>query len=130
MTVYWSRTFPGLRDVLGEVQKSVTDVAGGTPHADRIIEAVLLLADNAIMHSLSGEEGGKLEVQITCGDDFWRIRVDDSGSVASQPYRRRREAGVIHGLDRLHEIATHWGVLGSNNAHAVWAEFWHDPPTG
>lgn len=149
---YWSRSFPGLPECLGEVRRFTQMVLGDAPGADLVVLAVSELAGNAIVHTASGAPGGQFVVHLAAFADRWKVRVDDAGS----PTEPRVVVGALaqgagsdvdfadsdsdsdadsdtdsyaeseaesgRGLAMVAAVSRKWGVLGDRYARAVWAE--------
>jgi len=126
---YWSRSFPGLPEHLGDVRRFTRMVLGDAPGADLVVMAVSELAGNAIVHTASGAPDGQFVVHLAAFADRWKVRVDDEGS----PSEPRVVVDAIEedpegdsesgrGLAMVASISRTWGVLGDRCARAVWAE--------
>ena len=126
---YWSRSFPGLPEHLGEVRRFTQMVLGDAPGTELVVMAVSELAGNAIVHTASGAPGGQFVVHLAAFADRWKVRVDDQGSL-SEPHvvvdpiaedaEWDSESG--RGLAMVASISQKWGVIGGRCARAVWAE--------
>jgi serine/threonine-protein kinase RsbW len=126
---YWSRSFPGLPEHLGEVRRFTQMVLGDAPGTELVVMAVSELAGNAIVHTASGAPDGQFVVHLATFADRWKVRVDDEGS-PSEPHvvvdaieedpESDSESG--RGLAMVASISGKWGVIGGRCARAVWAE--------
>jgi hypothetical protein len=126
---YWSRSFPGLPEHLGEVRRFTQMVLGDAPGTELVVMAVSELAGNAIVHTASGAPDGQFVVHLAAFADRWKVRVDDEGS----PSEPRVVVDAIEedpewdsesgrGLAMVASISRKWGVIGGRCARAVWAE--------
>lgn len=126
---YWSRSFPGLPEHLGDVRRFTQMVLGDAPGTELVVMAVSELAGNAIVHTASGAPDGQFVVHLAAFADRWKVRVDDEGS----PSEPRVVVDAIEedpegdsesgrGLAMVASISRTWGVLGDRRARAVWAE--------
>lgn len=126
---YWSRSFPGLPEHLGDVRRFTQMVLGDAPGTELVVMAVSELAGNAIVHTASGAPDGQFVVHLAALADRWKVRVDDEGS----PSEPRVVVDAIEedpegdsesgrGLAMVASISRTWGVLGDRRARAVWAE--------
>jgi histidine kinase-like protein len=126
---YWSRSFPGLPEHLGEVRRFTQMVLGDAPGTELVVMAVSELAGNAIVHTASGAPDGQFVVHLAAFADRWKVRVDDEGS----PSEPRVVVDAIvddpewdsesgRGLAMVASISRKWGVIGDRCARAVWAE--------
>lgn len=122
--------------------QTMTEVLSGTPdqvrRVRRIVAAVLgdvhpclddavLLssetATNAILHSDSGMDGGKLTLEIAYTDTWARVSVCDDGSSRLPCWcRAGRAATNGRGTELLDSLATRWGVLRNGAGSTVWFE--------
>lgn len=126
---YWSRSFPGLPEHLGEVRRFTQMVLGDAPGTELVIMAVSELAGNAIVHTASGAPDGQFVVHLAAFADRWKVRVDDEGSPSVprvvvdaivEDAEWDSESG--RGLAMVASISRDWGVMGGRCARAVWAE--------
>ena len=126
---YWSRSFPGRPEHLGEVRRFTQMVLGDAPGTELVVMAVSELAGNAIVHTASGAPDGQFVVHLAAFADRWKVRVDDEGS----PSEPRVVVDAIEedpewdsesgrGLAMVASISRKWGVIGDRCARAVWAE--------
>lgn len=89
--------------------------------ADPLIEAAVLLFDNALTHTRSGRPGGSTRLVITRRPHCLHLAVKDQGPLPGYgPGDPILGRGA--GLVRLTEVCTRWGWYGDQRGHTVWAE--------
>jgi hypothetical protein len=121
-----SRTFGGKRCEVSQARAFVAEILGGCPVSDDVILCVSEFSANAVLHSRSGDPGGRFTVRVEMipGDYVW-VEVEDGGG----PWGHQADHGVPgHGLDIVGKIASEWGVDGYDSGWVVWARF--DVPAG
>jgi anti-sigma regulatory factor (Ser/Thr protein kinase) len=133
--VYWSKSFEGLPECVSEVREFTRKVVGDDGGADLVELVASELAGNAIRHSGSGAPEGQFTVHLAALVNRWLVRVDDAGGttqphVCAPPVMERTEdlddygdeVETGRGLAMVAAVSSEWGVLGDENARAVWAE--------
>ncbi|GAB3962934.1 hypothetical protein GCM10029978_019470 [Actinoallomurus acanthiterrae] len=122
-----TETLPGTPDQVRRVRR-IVGVALGDAHPC-LDDAVLLsseTATNAITHSDSGMEGGKLTLRVECTGTWARVSVRDDGSFRLPCWcRAGRTATNGRGTELLDNLATRWGVLREGVGSTVWFELEH-----
>jgi serine/threonine-protein kinase RsbW len=121
-----SRTFAGKPHEVSQARAFAAEILGGCPVSADVILCVSEFSANAVLHSRSGDPGGRFTVQVEMipGDYVW-VEVEDGGG----PWGGRADDDLPgHGLDIVGKIASEWGVDGYDSGWVVWARF--DWPTG
>ena len=116
------RTYPGHPSQVSKVRHDIAVITDGCPVADELTLLASELSANAIIHSRSGQPGGRFTVAATLspGQFAWLEVMDQGGIWDSRP----REDDRPHGLDIVRAIAGdgNWGVDGDGSfARVVWA---------
>lgn len=126
-TALWTRDFRGTRDQVVEVRHWLEELLPDCgPRAD-----VLLLASelstNAVVHSRSGEPGGRFSVDVEWTPALVRVIVGDQGSDKAPAVVARTgdtpplgESG--RGLLLVDELANAWGTATRLQHRWVWAD--------
>jgi serine/threonine-protein kinase RsbW len=124
---WWTRDFRGTRDQVIEVRHWLENLLPDCgPRAD-----VLLLASelstNAVVHSRSGEPGGRFSVDVEWTPALVRVVVGDEGSDKAPVVVVRTgnapplgESG--RGLLLVDELANAWGTASRPQHRWVWAD--------
>lgn len=127
LTVIGKRTFAGApvsvrlsRDWLAELLDGLT-----SPELAEV--AILLLSEiatNAILHSRSGDGGGRIEVRVATSEDRILVEVLDEGSDATRPCIKAPDDTDPggRGLALVDAIAAKWGSAVCGHAGVVWFE--------
>ena len=76
----FERSYPGMKDQVGQVRKDLAPVVEGCPVADDLILLASELCANAVVHSRSGRPGGTFTVRVeVCPGAFAVVEVEDQG---------------------------------------------------
>ena len=81
--VWWGRDFPGGEDQVRQVRHWIEDLL---PPCDPVADIVLLaseLCTNAVMHTRSGNAGGRFSVDVEWAPQAVRVVIGDQGSPAA-----------------------------------------------
>ena len=136
-------TVDGVRDegVLGEVtlpgeRKSVrcarsfvrTAVLGlvgpDDPLLDDMVTVVSETVANAVTHTASGREGGRVTVVVSVRGGVFRVEVADGGAGGARPHVKEEVgAETGRGLRIVDALAARWGFRADGHRTVVWAEF-------
>jgi anti-sigma regulatory factor (Ser/Thr protein kinase) len=94
----------------------------GCRDIDAVLVVVSELITNAIVHTRSGSNGGRVRVEIEeAGDDLVGVEVTDQGA-ATVPAQRTPDCEGGRGLWLVGDLALHWGVRQLNAGRSVvWA---------
>jgi anti-sigma regulatory factor (Ser/Thr protein kinase) len=118
------RVFPGRPDQVGAARRFV---AGALDPEMAAYEAACLLTSeavtNAMLHSASGEENGRLLVTWSVHRGRLRVEIHDDGG-ASDPRRRAHhlESVTGRGFDLFEALSSGWGFEGGPGGRVVWFE--------
>jgi anti-sigma regulatory factor (Ser/Thr protein kinase) len=76
-----------------------------------------------VLHSASGEAGGRFTVEYQLDDRRLRVEVSDNGG-ANGPRRRVHHIESItgRGLELFDALSDRWGVDGGPGGRTVWFE--------
>lgn len=118
--ITFERSYPGTAIQARIVRADLGALADGCPVSDDLILLASELAANAIMHSRSGQPGGRFTVRATLhpGDYAW-VEVIDQGGPWTSP-----EPGAENGrgLTIVAAIAgdDNWGIDGGPACRIAW----------
>jgi anti-sigma regulatory factor (Ser/Thr protein kinase) len=118
------REFRGRADQVGAARRFVSAALNlGSPLRDVTRLLVSEAVTNAVLHSASGETGGKVTVQYRLDDRRLRVEVSDNGGEGG-PRRRVHHIESItgRGLELFDALSDRWGVDGGPAGRTVWFE--------
>jgi anti-sigma regulatory factor (Ser/Thr protein kinase) len=118
------REFRGHADQVGAARRFVSAALQiGSPLRDVTRLLVSEAVTNAVLHSASGDAGGRFTVEYLLSDYRLRVEVHDDGG-ASGPRRRVHHLESItgRGLELFEALSDRWGVDGGSNGRTVWFE--------
>ena len=118
------REFRGRADQVGAARRFVSAALSiGSPLRDVTRLLVSEAVTNAVLHSASGEAGGRFTVEYQLDDRRLRVAVSDDGG-ASGPRRRVHHIESItgRGLELFDALSDRWGVDGGPGGRTVWFE--------
>ena len=125
--MWWTRDFHGDKDQVREARYWIADLL---PDCDPLADVLLLaseLCTNAVVHTHSGDAGGRFSVAVEWTGEVARVVVGDQGSpkaptigVQTGDISRAREAG--RGLRLVDGLATDWGTASRPGRRWVWAD--------
>lgn len=114
------RTYPGRAEQVSAVRADLHALLADCPHVDDIVLCASELAANAAIHSNSADPGGTVAVHAEIRDgDYVRIEVRDNGGPWIHP---TADDDRRHGLDIVRNLASQWGITGTDAGRAVWAQ--------
>lgn len=121
---YASITFPGSPEFVSQARAWTAERLGrDIPGTDMVVLVASELAANAVVHTASGEPGGKFTLHLITHTDRWEVRVDDAGGPKCPEVAESKADDVRgRGLAVVSELSEDWGVLGSESARSVWAQ--------
>jgi anti-sigma regulatory factor (Ser/Thr protein kinase) len=125
--VWWARDFPGTPDQAGEVRHWIGDLLPDCdPLADLLLVASELCA-NAVVHTRSGEAGGRFSVTVEWTPALARVVIGDQGAPTVPAAGTKvgdttwaQESG--RGLWLVDELAGGWGTASHPGGRWVWAD--------
>jgi anti-sigma regulatory factor (Ser/Thr protein kinase) len=129
----WTRDFRGEADQVRAARRWIADLL---PQCDPLADVLLLVSElctNAVVHTRSGEAGGRFGVAVEWTRESVRVVVDDQGSStaptiggrAGDPARADEpdeadESG--RGLRLVERLASDWGTASRPGRRWVWAD--------
>jgi anti-sigma regulatory factor (Ser/Thr protein kinase) len=126
--VLGSLTIPGRPEQVSRARKFVAALAGlegpeGSegPVAETAGLLTSELVTNAVLHTSSGREGGRVTVVVVDLPDGLLVEVVDDGSPDGGPeVSGDRYAAEGHGLFLVEQLAARWGFLQDATGTTVW----------
>jgi serine/threonine-protein kinase RsbW len=125
--LWWARDFPGGTDQASQARHWIADLL---PECDPLADLLLLageLCANAVVHTRSGEPGGRFSVAVEWTPEAARVVIGDQGSPESTAIRAKaggtdwaKESG--RGLWLVDELADDWGTASHPAGRVVWAD--------
>lgn len=135
-TVLGEVTLPGTRRAVGHARSFVRDIvlgqgAGGPGDGDAdetVLDDIVMVVSetvaNAIAHTASGLDGGRVTVVLAAGDGRYRLEVGDDGAAGGRPHVKDEiGAETGRGMRIVDALASRWGVRADGPRTVVWAEF-------
>jgi anti-sigma regulatory factor (Ser/Thr protein kinase) len=125
--LWWTRDFRGDAAQVREVRRWIEDLLPDCdPRADLLLLASELSA-NAIVHTWSGEAGGRFSVGVEWTPASVRLVIADQGSATAPAIGARTgdadwtaESG--RGLRLVNELADDWGMVSHTRHRWVWTD--------
>lgn len=124
------RTFPGQPGQVSAARQWLAQMIDGFGAMDEVLLACSELATNAIMHSDSGQPGGRFTVRLAIKQDIVRVEVLDQGGTG--PGREKAPGGEGEhaedsgqrgrGLTIVAAITDAWGISGDYEGRTTWCE--------
>ena len=120
-----SLTIPGRPGEVSAARSFVARTLAASCRARRIdSEAAMLLTSelvtNAILHTSSGSDDGKVTIIVRGVPDGVLVEVIDDGSAGSPVVKGDLFAANGHGLYLVQQMATQWGYLRNLDGTTVW----------
>jgi anti-sigma regulatory factor (Ser/Thr protein kinase) len=118
------REFRGRADQVAAARRFVSAVLHtGSPLRDVTRLLVSEAVTNAVLHSASGDAGGRITVEYELSERRLRVEVRDGGG-ESGPRRRVHHLESItgRGLELFEALSDRWGVDGGPSGRTVWFE--------
>jgi anti-sigma regulatory factor (Ser/Thr protein kinase) len=132
---WWGRDFRGDTAQVSEARRWIEDLL---PDCDPLADVLLLTSElcaNAVVHTRSGEPGGRFSVDVEWTPASARIVIGDQGSPKVPAIRARTvttnrtdESG--RGLRLVDELADDWGTASRLGHRWVWADIAWGPRGG
>jgi serine/threonine-protein kinase RsbW len=122
---WWGRDFPGGPDQVGEARHWIADLL---PDCDPLHDVLLLTSElcaNAVVHTRSGEAGGRFSVDVEWSPELARVVVGDQGS-PGVPVAGAEAKGMAwaeesgRGLWLVDAMAAGWGTASHPEGRWVW----------
>jgi anti-sigma regulatory factor (Ser/Thr protein kinase) len=124
-TAWWARDFAGEAGQVGEVRHWIADLL---PECDPLADVLLLASElcaNAVVHTHSGQAGGRFSVDVEWSPKLARVVVGDQGSLEI-PVAGAGAAGTAwseesgRGLWLVDAMADDWGTASAPEGRWVW----------
>lgn len=120
-----SVTLPGVRPSVGRARRFARELlpcAG--PWLDDLVTVVSETVCNAITHTRSGGDGGRVTVTVLACAGGYRLEVADDGAGGDRS-RVEPETGTERGrgMRIVEALAVRWGYRERGERTVVWAEF-------
>jgi anti-sigma regulatory factor (Ser/Thr protein kinase) len=118
------REFRGRADQVAAARRFVSAALhAGSPLRDVTRLLVSEAVTNAVLHSASGDAGGRITVEYELSDRRLRVEVRDGGA-QNGPRRRVHHLESItgRGLELFEALSDRWGVDGGPSGRTVWFE--------
>jgi serine/threonine-protein kinase RsbW len=115
-----AQVFPGDAGQVREARRFLAGVLDGCPAAGDALLCVSELATNAVLHSQSGQPGGRFTVRVRIRAGSVRVEVTDEGG----PWRREHDGDGQsgRGLVIVGELASRWDRDDGGAGRTVWFE--------
>ncbi|HXA57993.1 MAG TPA: ATP-binding protein [Streptosporangiaceae bacterium] len=112
---------PGVGQAVGAVRRSFRDLLGPYhPALDDVLLCVSELMANALRHTASSADGGRIRVEAALSVEEIKVSVTDGGGARTEP----RVVGACgesgRGLTLVDDIATEWGFDRHDPGTVVW----------
>lgn len=120
---------PGVRRSVGYARSFVRDTVPDHPGRDDMVMVVSETVANAITHTASGLEGGRVTIVLLvesgpAGDGAYRLEVADDGAAGGRPHVKDEVgAETGRGMRIVAALASRWGFRADGRRTVVWAEF-------
>lgn len=103
-------------------------VPGDKVLGDMVVDDMVTVASetvaNAITHTASGLEGGRVTVAVLFRDGAYRLEVGDDGAGGGRPHVMAEVgAETGRGMRIVEALASRWGFRVEGARTVVWAEF-------
>ncbi|MFI0369165.1 ATP-binding protein [Actinomadura sp. 1N219] len=117
-------TLPGVRRSVGFARGFVRDLALDFAGLDDMIMVVSEMVANAVRHTASGRDGGRVSVVLTIGDGVYRLEVADDGGAGGAPHVKGEVgAETGRGMRIVEVLSSRWGFRVDEGRGVTWAEF-------
>lgn len=117
--LFWA-SYPGVPEAVTAARHHVAQALAGVPCIDDVVYAVSEVGANAVMHSLSGEQGGWFTVAADVVPGVLAaVMVTDQGGA----WAGRAADTYPHGLEIVRTMATEVRVDGDENGRTIWVIF-------
>ncbi len=126
----WTRDFRGEADQVRVARRWIADLL---PPCDPLADVLLLVSElctNAVVHTRSGEAGGRFGVAVEWTRESVRVVVEDQGSSTAptigvrtgDPARADETDESGRGLRLVDRLASDWGTASGPGRRWVWAD--------
>jgi anti-sigma regulatory factor (Ser/Thr protein kinase) len=125
--LWWARDFPGGQDQVRQARHWIEDLL---PQCDPLADIALLASElcaNAVVHTRSGEAGGRFTVDVEWAQQAARVIIGDQGSITAPAITARTQDAVGaqecgRGLWLVEELADDWGTAAHLGHRWVWID--------
>jgi serine/threonine-protein kinase RsbW len=125
-----ARDFPGQADQVRAARRWIADLL---PECDPLADVLLLVSElctNAVVHTRSGEAGGRFGLAVEWSRESVRVVVEDQGSPTAptigertgDPARADEADESGRGLRLVDRLASDWGTASRPGRRWVWAD--------
>lgn len=123
LPLIWSRDYSGRADQVREARKFLAGALENHPAASDAVLCLSELAANAVLHSASGQPGGRFTVRVRLGQGGrLRVEVADDGGPWAVPAGTGGQHG--RGLLIVSRLALNWGISGDDcTGRIAWFEY-------
>lgn len=116
------RTFPGQPGQVSVARRWLAQMIDGFAAMDDVLLACSELATNAIVHSDSGQPGGRFTVRLAIRQDIVRVEVLDQGGAGPGRQQVEESSQCGRGLTIVAAITDAWGIAGDGEGRTTWYE--------
>ncbi|WP_165975463.1 ATP-binding protein [Actinomadura rubrisoli] len=117
-------TLPGVRRSVGYARGFVRELLPDHPGLDDLVTVTSEAVANAVRHTASGLEGGRVSVVLAVGPGVYRLEVRDDGAAVGRPHVKAEVgAETGRGMRIVDGLASRWGYRVDGSRTVVWAEF-------
>jgi anti-sigma regulatory factor (Ser/Thr protein kinase) len=114
MTATADKVLPGRPESVREARAWIARHLDGFPGLDEAVLVTSEFVTNAVLHSRSGQDGGKVRIRILVAPRAWvRIEVRDDGpGFDGRPVRAAGLDESGRGLPLVDQLTEYWGTDG------------------
>ncbi|MFI0412236.1 ATP-binding protein [Actinomadura sp. 3N508] len=117
-------TLPGVGRSVGFARSFVRETVPDFPGVDDMITVVSEAVANAVRHTASGREGGRVSIVLAAGGGVYRLEVVDDGDAGGAPHVKAEVgAETGRGMRIVEALASGWGFRLDEGRGVTWAEF-------
>lgn len=117
----WAVDLPGVPQSASAARQWATAILADSPHAYAVVLIISELVTNAVLHSASGEDGGRILARLEVGPDGVKVSVLDQGPRRSPGVPIETKANTGRGFLIVDSLAANCGESTSEAGHRAWA---------